>query len=104
MDLVRASNRRDRRLRQSDVAHLALADELSQRSNGLLDRRVSVDAMLIVEINGLHAKSLQRCFARLSDVLGLAVHTEERARLGIAHISEFGGENDSVALSLDGAP
>src|SRR5438045_1224936 len=103
MHLVGAPNRLDRSLAQPDVAHFPLTYELGHRANGVFYRRVPVDAMLVVEIDCLDAQALERSFAGLTDVLGFAVDTEKRARLGVADVSKLCSEDHLVAFPLDGA-
>ena len=51
-----AADRVDRRLRQPEVAHLALGDELGHRPDRLLDRHVRVGAVLVVEVDVVDAE------------------------------------------------
>ena len=46
-----------RGLGQPEVADLALRDELGHRADGLLDRRVGVDAVLVVEVDVVDAEA-----------------------------------------------
>jgi hypothetical protein len=57
-------------LREAEMLHLALGDQVLDRGGYVLDRHVRVDAMLIEEINHLDAQPLQRRVAHLADVLG----------------------------------
>jgi hypothetical protein len=58
------------------VADLALGDELGHRADGLLDRHLGVDAVLVVEVDRLDAEALQRRLAARADVLGVAADAE----------------------------
>src|SRR3989442_503099 len=61
-------------LREAEVPHLALADQLLHRSGDVLDRRVRVDAMLVEEVDVFGLESLQAPVDRDLDVLGAAVY------------------------------
>ena len=60
MNGVRAADRLRRRLGKAEVANLPRLDELGHRADRLFDRRVRVDAMLVVEIDRVDAETLQR--------------------------------------------
>ena len=62
-----------------EVADLAGLDELGHRADGLLDRDVLVDAVLVVEVDVVDAEALQRGVAGLPDVLRRAVDAEPLA-------------------------
>jgi hypothetical protein len=53
---VRAADRLRRGLGEPEVADLALLDELRHRADRLLDRTVSVDAVLVVEVDVVDAE------------------------------------------------
>ena len=57
---VGAADRLGAGLRQADVQHLALGHQLGERADGLLDRRVRVDAVLVVEVDAVGPEPLQR--------------------------------------------
>jgi hypothetical protein len=48
---VRAADGVRARFGQADVPDLALGHELGQRSDGVLDRRARVDAVLVVQVD-----------------------------------------------------
>jgi hypothetical protein len=99
---VRAPDRLRRGLREPEVAHLALLDELLHRADGLLDRDRLVDAVLVVEVDVVDAEALQRGLAGLAHVVRLAVDAEIAAVLA-ALVAELGGEHDLVAAAGDRA-
>src|SRR2546423_4055031 len=99
----RGANRFDRRLGQADASHLSFAHQIRHCTYGVLDRRVPVDAMLIVEIDGVHPQSLERTLARLSNIFRLSVDTAFGRVVRIAHVAEFGRENNPVTLAFDRA-
>src|SRR5262249_15458937 len=101
MHLVRARDGLGRCFTQADVANFSGAHQFRHGANRLLDGRVGVDAVLVVEIDVLDAEALQAALDGLPNVLGAAV---EAARSGIgwiAHDAEFRGEEDSVTLAFD---
>ena len=97
---VRASDRLDARLGEADVADLALRDQLGHGADGVLDRRVGVDAVLVVEVDVLDAETPQRSLACASHVRG---RTVDRAvgRVGFELDAELGRQEDLVAAPGD---
>ena len=89
------------RLGEPEVADLAGLDELLHRPDRLLDGRLGVDAVLVVEVYVVHAETRERGVAGLSHVVGLAAHAKEAPVLA-AHVAELGGEDDLVAPALYG--
>ena len=69
MDGMRAPNRVRRGLGEPEVPHLALLDELGHRADGVLDRRLGIDPVLVVEVDRVHAEALQRRLAGRADVV-----------------------------------
>ena len=68
VDRVGAADRVRAGLGQADVQDLALGDQLGQRADGLLDGRVRVDPVLVVEIDVIGAEPLQGALDRGADV------------------------------------
>ena len=97
VDGVRAADRRGRGLGQAEVAHLAGRHQLGHRADGLLDRHLGVDAVLVVEVDVVDAEPLQAGRRRR----GARTRAGRRCRgarvLGVAHVAELGGEQDLVA-------
>ena len=102
VDLMRAPDRAGGCLGEAQVAHLALLDELLHRAHRLLDRRVRVHAVLVVEIDVVDAQAAERSVARLMHVLGIAAHAQPLA-VRPPHVAELGGEHHLVAATSDGA-
>src|SRR6266851_6750746 len=88
MRRMRAPNRRRRRLGQTEVAGFARFDEVCHRADGLLDRDLRIDAMLIVEIDDVDLQPLQTRVALLEDILSIAAHAEKLV-VRTAHIAEL---------------
>ena len=65
------------------------------------NRLAGHDTMAVIQINVVHAESLQRFVARLMDVLGL-VADFALPRLRIHVIRELGGEKDVLPLARVG--
>ena len=87
-------------LGEPEVAHLPGSDELGHRADGLLDRRVRVDAVLVVEVDRLDAEPRERGVARRVDVLGTAVDPDPAA-VGVALVAELRREHHLVAPAGD---
>ena len=66
---VGAADRLGRGLGEPDVADLALLDELAEGADRLLDRRLGVDAVLVVEVDVVGPEPLQRALDRDAEVL-----------------------------------
>src|SRR5439155_9596603 len=73
MSLVGPTDRRRGRLRQPQIADLPFADEPRHRADRVLDGNGPVHTMLIVEVDRIHAETLERRVARSTDVLGTSV-------------------------------
>jgi hypothetical protein len=77
---------------------LAGLDEPGHRADRVLDRRLGIDAVLVVQIDVIDAEPLEARIACLPHVLGLAVDPA----LAVHHRDrELGREHDLVALALD---
>src|SRR5438477_7902015 len=97
---VRPANRPRRSLRESEITHFAFAHQLGHRPDGILDRRVGIDPMLVIEIDHLDTETLEARFAALPDILGSAVDAEHLAVL-CTDVAEFGRDNDAFAAPAD---
>ena len=98
-----AAQRLGARLGQPEVADLALLHELGHRADGLLDRRVGVDAVLVVEVDVVDAEAPQRSLGRLAHVLGPAADAAGGRVVGVADDAELGRQHDLVAAAGDRA-
>jgi hypothetical protein len=56
---VGAADRPGGRLRHAEVLHLAGLDEVLDRARDVLDGHLRVDAVLVVEIDGVDAEPMQ---------------------------------------------
>ena len=81
---------------------LALGDQLGQRADGVLDRRVRVDAVLVVEVDAVGAEPLQGALDRDADVRRAAVE-HPGATAGVRDEAELRRQHDAVATSLERA-
>jgi hypothetical protein len=102
---LRAPERLGSRLAEADVEDLPLLHQLCHRADRLLDRRLRVDPVLVVEVDVVGAKALERPLDRALHVLGGAVRGPDRghiARLRVVHpVVELGGDHAVVPTSLD---
>ena len=94
MDGVRAANRVRGRLGEPEVAHLPLLDELGHRADGLLDRRLEVDAVLVVEVDRLDAEPLAATPRRRSGRTRALPLMPRYSPCGAAHVPELRREHD----------
>src|ERR1700733_10888924 len=89
MNRVRAPNRLRSRLRQTEIAHLTLRDQPRHRADRIFDRRVRIDAMLIIEVDHVGAEPLEARFAGRLNIFRLAAHRTIR-RIGGPYDAELG--------------
>jgi hypothetical protein len=82
------------------VGDLALLDQLGHGTDGLLDRDLGIDAVLVVEVDLLDAEAPQRVLAALAHVLGVTTDPEALAVLA-ADAAELGRQDDLVAAPGD---
>src|SRR3954471_8247966 len=86
-------------LGEPEVADLALLHELGHRADRLLDRRLGVDAVLVVEVDRVDAEALERRLARLAHVVGIAADAQELAVLP-ADVAELRRDERALAAPL----
>src|SRR5438552_10231414 len=80
--------------------HLSLGDQLLDRTGDILDRHAGIDAVLIVEVDGLDPQSSERALGDLANVLGAAV--EDLLPVGPANLEpEFGGNHHLTTQGLE---
>ena len=97
MHCVGAADGGGRRLGEPEIADLALRHQLAHRADRLLDRRIGVDPVLVVEVYVIDAEPGERSLAGLADVLGPPVDAALGRVVGVAHDAELGGDDGSVA-------
>src|SRR5579862_145881 len=95
MNGVGAPDRRGSGLGKTQVAYLPPLDQSRHRANGVLDGRVRIDPVLVVEIDHIDAEPAEARVAGLHDVLRAAVDAGKGAA-GAPQISELGGEHHAV--------
>ena len=98
MDRMGAADVGDAGLRQAEVAHLALPDEVGDGAGDVLDRHGRIDPVLIEEVDMVGLEPLERAFHRLADVRRAAV--EAGALLAVVEAeAELGGDGHLVAAA-----
>src|SRR5260370_19078398 len=90
MNFVGAANGFGRRFGETEVADLACFHEFSHRAHGIFDRRIWIDAMLIIEIDNVGAEALQTGFASGADEFGTTGNFAPGGIVGISQDSELG--------------
>jgi hypothetical protein len=83
-----------RKIRIADVADLALANEVVERTQRLLDRRQRIIVVLLVEIDVVGLQPLQ---ARLDCIHDVAPRRALFGAVGCHRLGIFGGEHDVLA-------
>src|SRR5215471_5397701 len=102
MDSMRATNRGRRSFREAEVAHLAGANQIRHGTDGFFDGSVGINAMLVIEVDGVDAESIQAGVATGTDILRL---TADAANIGIGAIAnngELGSKENFVAAVANG--
>jgi hypothetical protein len=102
VDGVAAADGGDPCLGQADVADLAPGDQLGQGADGVLDRGIGVDAVLVVQVDVVGAEAPQGAFDRGADV-GWAAVEDTGAAAGVGDHAELGRHHDLVAAAFDRA-
>src|SRR5881398_2239538 len=100
---ARAPERLGPRFREAEPAHLPRAHQVGHRAHRVLDRRVRIHAVLVVEVDRLEAEALQAPVARGAHVLRAPVDGAH-PRVVAAHDAELGGDDDLLAPAAEGAP
>ena len=90
-------------LGQSEVADLALAHQVGHSPDGVLDRSVRVDPMLVVQVDVVSAEALQGALDGGADVRRGAVDHAGSAS-GVRHQAELRRHHDLIAATLDRPP
>jgi len=104
MDAVGTLDGTGRSFRQSDIADLAVADQVCKGTYRLLNRCLGIDSVLVIEVNMLHTQSLQAALDCLPNVPRAAVDSSDVWIGRIAHYTKLGGEEHLIALCLNRPP
>jgi hypothetical protein len=96
---VRPTDGVDRGLREPVTAQLAGLDQLGEGADGVFDRDLRVDAVLVIEIEVVGAKPAQRVVEGRAQVLGAAVLLALAARA--VHDGELGCHDDAVSVGAE---
>src|SRR5947208_8298447 len=103
MHRMRASDGIGAGFGQTEIAHLADANQLRHRAYGFFDRRLRINPMLIIEIDAVNAEPAQARFACLLHVLGFAVNAAKTWRIRVAQDSELRRDDNSMAFAANSA-
>ena len=82
-------------LAQAEMKHLALLDELGHRAHRLLDRHRPVDAVLVVQVDGVDVEPAERRLACAVNVIRPA--TDGLRPVGLTYEAELGRDHELVA-------
>ncbi len=96
---MRPADRLSAGLREAEVLHLALGDELLDRAGDVLDRHGGVDAVLVEQVDAVGLQALQGRVGHRPDALWPAVLAELRIAFSEP---ELGGDHDLVAYGRQG--
>jgi hypothetical protein len=98
---MRTADRLGRGFREAEIADLALADERRHGADRLLDRRLRVHPVLVIEVDDLDAEAAKASLAAAPHIVCRALHAHE-ASIGLAQDAELGREHDLVSTAGDG--
>src|SRR5580692_13093479 len=98
---MRTSDRVRASLGQTDEAHLALGDQLSENANCFLNRGTRVHPVLVVEVDVVSPEALERTFDCDADALGAAVRDADLSSR-VRENAELRRHHDLVPSTLDG--
>lgn len=96
VDGVRTTQRSGTALAQAEVFDLAFVLELHHLLDGLLDGGLAIEAVAVVEVDGIDAEVLQRQLARLACLLRRAIDVD--STLAVEDVRELCREEDVLAL------
>ena len=85
--------------RQADVADLALAHEVGEPADGILDRHVRIDPVLIEQVDRVDPEPLERPLDRRARIGGAAVDADDLS--AVEPEAELGRDHQPVALAAD---
>src|SRR5438105_3419670 len=86
---------------EAKKSNLSLLDQLAHCANGLLDRCLRIDSMLVEQIDRLYAQPLEARLACNPHILTIAARQGE-ATFGRADVAELRREDHLVAPVTDG--
>src|SRR5207237_9439905 len=89
---------------QTEITHLAGANQLRHRAYGFFDRRFRIDPMLIIEVDAINAEPAQARFARLLHILRFPVNPAKPWRILVAQDSELCRDDNAMAFAGNTAP
>src|SRR5579883_31915 len=98
---MRPADGRGRCLAQTQVTHLPLPYQFRHRADGLFNAHLWIDAVQVVEIDGIDPQPLERVVAGPAHVLRPSVETPSPLTVGAAHEAEFRGHPHFVAPAAD---
>ena len=79
----------DARFRQSKEPDLAHLDEFLHRADGLLDRHIRVDPVLVIQVDVVDAEATQGVIASPVNILGSAADAHPGA-VRVPYVAELG--------------
>jgi len=101
MHFLCASDRIGRGFGQAKVTDLADLNQLGHGTNGVLDGRIGINPVLIVEIDHVDLQPAQGCLAGRTHIIGLSIDTDKRA-IRRQDIAELGCEHNLAAAIFNG--
>src|SRR5437762_13748601 len=103
MHRMRASDTNGAGFGQTEITHLAGANQLRHRAYGFVDGCLRIDPMLIIEIDAINAEPAQARFARLLHIHRFPVNPAKPWRIRVAQDSELCRDNHAMAFVANAA-
>ena len=94
------SSSRDRDVRDSDLADLALGLKILESPHGFLVRHVRIRSMQLVELDRVQSQPAERPLTRLPQVVGIAIGIP-LIRTG-PHVPALGGDQEVLGIGMQG--
>ena len=88
---------------EAEEAHLPGDNEVAHRANGVFDGHLGINAVLVVEVDHVHAEPLQAGVAGGAHVFGPPIDAEELAGR-VTDVAELRGQHDLAAPVANGLP
>ena len=82
-----------------DIPDLSLFNQLGHGANGFFDRYFGIDAVLVIDIDGIDAQAFQTAFNRFEHVFRCSI---QNGALRSPLHTELGGDEQAIAFAFDG--
>ena len=84
------------------MTNLSFSNEFLESSDYVLDRNRLIHAVLVVQIDVIHAQALEGLLHGITNICRGGIHTKFAVRPLAGHETKLGGNNDLVSVSFEG--